>query len=198
MTSARRAALAVVGATIVLVFAYGVLTTLFVTPIGGNSGKNISVATGVRNSFPEQLNTTLVEGRLLNQSTGVVETTPANITITMYYSPSCRCCEKYRRYLESSGVRVEAIKSEGVLELKKEKGIPRKLWSCHTMVLENYFIEGHVPLGAILKLLEEKPKIDGIALPGMPSGAPGIGGSGGKTFKIYAVSDGNIVLFTEA
>lgn len=62
--------------------------------------------------------------------------------------------------------------------------------SCHTAVIADYFVEGHIPIEAIEKLLEEKPGIDGIALPGMPTGSPGMPGQQTEAFKIYALSAG--------
>ncbi len=68
--------------------------------------------------------------------------------------------------------------------------IPEGMESCHTAIINGYFVEGHVPVAAIKKLLEEKPNIDGIALPGMPSGSPGMPGQKNEAFHIYALSDG--------
>lgn len=62
--------------------------------------------------------------------------------------------------------------------------------SCHTTVIGGYYIEGHVPVEAIKRLLEEKPQIDGIALPGMPAGSPGMSGSKEGPFVIYSISGG--------
>ena len=54
--------------------------------------------------------------------------------------------------------------------------MPEKLYSCHTAIIQGYVIEGHVPADLILRLLKEKPKVLGIAVPGMPSGSPGMDG----------------------
>jgi hypothetical protein len=62
--------------------------------------------------------------------------------------------------------------------------------SCHTLTIGGYFIEGHVPVEAVRKLLDEQPPIDGIALPGMPAGSPGMGGDKAHSFVIYAITDG--------
>ena len=73
--------------------------------------------------------------------------------------------------------------------------IPSELESCHTTEVAGYFVEGHVPVEAIDKLLEEKPDIDGIALPGMPAGSPGMGGLKTEDFVIYALKDGEASVF---
>jgi len=73
-----------------------------------------------------------------------------------------------------------------------KKDVPLNLRTCHTTMVGDYFVEGHVPYEAIEKLLEEKPDIAGIALPGMPSGAPGMTGFKSGPFVIYSVNhDGN-------
>ncbi len=74
--------------------------------------------------------------------------------------------------------------------IRQQYQIPPDLAGCHTAVIGDYFIEGHVPMEAITKLFEEKPGVDGIALPRMPSGSPGMPGSKRGVFKIYAISDG--------
>ncbi len=74
--------------------------------------------------------------------------------------------------------------------IKQEYQIPQDMISCHTAVIEDYFVEGHVPVKAIEEMLEEKPAINGIALPGMPPGSPGMPGEKTESFKIYALLDG--------
>ncbi len=72
--------------------------------------------------------------------------------------------------------------------IKEQYGIPEELWSCHTTIVDGYYIEGHVPIDVVLKLLAERPTIDGIALPGMPSGSPGMDGEKDGPWVIYAVT----------
>ena len=65
--------------------------------------------------------------------------------------------------------------------------------SCHTTTIGNYFVEGHIPIEAIEKLMTEKPNIKGIAMPGMPSGSPGMPGAKQGPFIIYAIgNDGSV------
>ena len=73
--------------------------------------------------------------------------------------------------------------------IKEKYQIPPSMRSCHTVVIEDYFVEGHVPIEAIKKLFAEKPDIDGIVLAGMPSGSPGMPGQKTEAFKIYALRD---------
>ncbi len=79
--------------------------------------------------------------------------------------------------------------------IKEQFSVPEEMQSCHTTVMGEYYIEGHVPVEAIRRLLEERPSIDGIALPGMPSGSPGMTGSKEGPFVIYAISGGQVSEF---
>jgi hypothetical protein len=69
--------------------------------------------------------------------------------------------------------------------------------SCHTSVLGTYFVEGHVPMAALTRLMQDRPAIDGISLPGMPAGSPGMGGLKGAPFIIYALQGGYTSVFME-
>lgn len=108
----------------------------------------------------------------------------------VYMSPSCSCCGDYVRYLSENGFDVRTIRTQDTGSIKTGFGVPWSMQSCHTTRIGNYFVEGHVPLAAIQKLLNEQPEIDGIALPDMPSGSPGMPGRKTQAFVIYAVSDG--------
>lgn len=119
----------------------------------------------------------------------------ASAVVTVYSSPTCGCCHEYEKYLEENGFEVEPVRTEELAEIKDNLGIPPDMRSCHTAMAEGYFVEGHVPVEAIRKLLEEQPPIDGIALPGMPSGSPGMGGDKAETFVIYSITDGRVEEF---
>ena len=105
--------------------------------------------------------------------------------ITMYRTPSCGCCGGYADALKEKGFEVEVIKIKDLTEIKEKYKLPANKQSCHTMVMGNYFIEGHVPMEAVEKLLKEKPQIDGIGLPGMPAGTPGMRGVKKAPYKVY-------------
>ncbi|MBI2548198.1 DUF411 domain-containing protein [Candidatus Woesearchaeota archaeon] len=108
-------------------------------------------------------------------------------TATIFKAPGCGCCSLYAQYLEQKGFAVTVKDSDDVLKVKKNYGIPMDMQSCHTVTVGNYFVEGHVPLEAIQKMMTEQPDIAGIAMPGMPSGSPGMPGSKQGDFVIYAV-----------
>jgi hypothetical protein len=76
--------------------------------------------------------------------------------------------------------------------LKNSLDIPPEMWSCHTTVVKGYFVEGHVPVEAIRRLLDGQPAVNGIALPGMPPGSPGMGGVKTGPLIVYSVERGKI------
>ena len=113
--------------------------------------------------------------------------------IKIYKSLTCGCCEVYANYFKGKGNSdIEIITKSNIDYIKEEYKIPSSLWSCHTTIIGDYFVEGHVPLEAIEKLISEKPNIVGIALPGMPEGSPGMVGTKRGNFIIYGInSDGS-------
>ena len=88
--------------------------------------------------------------------------------ITIYKSSSCECCAKWVDHLKQSGFAPVVHDEEEMEALKDEMGVPKAVRSCHTGVMEKYLIEGHVPASDIRRLLTEKPKTAGLAVPGMP------------------------------
>jgi len=127
--------------------------------------------------------------------TGPLPTPPGKTVFEVYYSPQCGCCGEYVNYLKSSGVDVRTLLVKDMAAVNERLNIPRQLWSCHTSVVEGYFVEGHIPLEAVKKLLAERPAVDGIALPGMPGGSPGMGGFKTEPFTIYSVVNGTKSMF---
>ncbi|HLB62260.1 MAG TPA: DUF411 domain-containing protein [Actinomycetota bacterium] len=111
-------------------------------------------------------------------------------TITIYASPTCGCCHEYIPYLQDHGYVVQEVATDDVNSVKLDLRVPESDWSCHTAVVDGYVIEGHVPIEAIDKLLAERPSIDGIALPGMPPGSPGMDGAKEGPFVVVSFSDG--------
>ncbi|RUO99838.1 DUF411 domain-containing protein [Hyphomicrobium sp.] len=110
----------------------------------------------------------------------------------LYKNPQCSCCEKYAAYLRHNGFDVEVKPTNDLAEISSKAGVPERMEGCHTMFINGYVIDGHVPVDIVRKLLSEKPAIAGITLPGMPSGSPGMVGAKTEKFVIYAVTkDGN-------
>jgi hypothetical protein len=110
------------------------------------------------------------------------------IRATLYKNPQCSCCEGYAAYLRRNGFVVEVKATNDLAEISRKAGVPEEFQGCHTMFVEGYVIDGHVPVNTIRKLLSEHPAIAGITLPGMPSGSPGMTGHKDGPFTIYAVT----------
>jgi hypothetical protein len=115
--------------------------------------------------------------------------------VEVFKTPSCGCCYGYVLFLEEEKFEVKQTDMESLLSIKKKHNIPLEMQSCHTTILGGYFIEGHVPIEAINKLLKEQPDIDGIALPGMPIGTPGMPGEKEEPYIIYQLVDGKSSVF---
>lgn len=94
--------------------------------------------------------------------------------ITVFKSPTCGCCRKWVEHLRTAGFRVIAHDTTDLEAVMTRYGVPSALASCHTAVVEGYVIEGHVPADLIARLLTERPKVVGLAVPGMPANAPGM------------------------
>lgn len=109
------------------------------------------------------------------------------IPVTLYKNPSCTCCEGYAQYLDQNGFKVDVKPTNDLAEISRKAGIPEALEGCHTSFIGDYVVDGHVPVKTIRKLLDEKPAIAGITLPGMPSGTPGMSGEKAGPLTIYAV-----------
>ncbi len=107
---------------------------------------------------------------------------------TLYKNPQCDCCEGYATYLRDHGFEVKVTATHDLPLIKKEHHVPASLEGCHTTLIDGYVVEGHVPVGSIGKLLNERPDIRGISLPGMPTGSPGMSGTKTKLFRIIEIS----------
>ena len=95
-------------------------------------------------------------------------------TIDVYKTSTCGCCHIWVEHLRSSGFTVRTTDVEDLSAIKARHGVPSKLQSCHTGVVDGYVVEGHVPAADIQKMLKERPKVAGLAVPGMPIGSPGM------------------------
>jgi hypothetical protein len=113
----------------------------------------------------------------------------------IYASPTCGCCGDYATYLESEGWAVSIRRTEEMDAVKAEAGVPDEAASCHTTMVGDYAVEGHVPVDAIDKLLRERPPVEGIALPGMPPGSPGMTGEKAAPFEIVSFDAGAVQPF---
>jgi hypothetical protein len=114
---------------------------------------------------------------------------------TLYKDPECGCCGGYADHLRASGFEIEIVPTTDLAEVKRRHGVPQALESCHTMLIDGYVVEGHVPLASLRRLLAEKPAVTGISLPGMPLGSPGMNGEKTEPFTVYEFGAGTSKVF---
>jgi hypothetical protein len=105
--------------------------------------------------------------------------------VTVYKDPTCDCCAAYAEYLRGHGFEVTVVETEAMDKVHADAGTPAGFEGCHMTMIEGYVVEGHVPMKTIAKLLDERPATTGISLPGMPMGAPGMGGDKEDWLVIY-------------
>lgn len=96
--------------------------------------------------------------------------------IQVWKDPNCGCCKDWVTHLEQAGFKV-TVRETGNAATRKRLGMPENLGSCHTAEVAGYAIEGHVHAKEIQRLLREKPQALGLAVPGMPTGSPGMDGA---------------------
>ena len=116
--------------------------------------------------------------------------------ITVYKTPTCGCCGKWVSHLESNGFKVNAVNQNDLSSLKQQLGIAPSLQACHTAKIGDYFVEGHVPASDIKKMLATKQDIQGITVPGMPMGSPGMEGARKDNYDVLAINkDTSVTIF---
>jgi hypothetical protein len=94
--------------------------------------------------------------------------------VVVWKDASCGCCNGWVDHMRQSGFPVTAQDSGNMAAVKKARGVPEALQSCHTAVIDGYVIEGHVPASDIMRLITDRPEAKGLAVPGMPASAPGM------------------------
>jgi hypothetical protein len=96
--------------------------------------------------------------------------------VTVYKSPTCGCCANWVKHMKTNGVTVEAhdVSDDMLDQVKTTAGVPATLRSCHIALGGGYAFEGHVPADLVKKVMTTKPKLAGLAVPGMPVGSPGM------------------------
>lgn len=113
----------------------------------------------------------------------------AATSIQVYKNPDCGCCAAWVEHLKAAGFAVQVTEVPDTGVPRKRLGMPDKFGSCHTATVERYVLEGHVPAADIKRLLATRPTALGLAVPGMPAGAPGMEvGSHKEAFKVLLVS----------
>lgn len=119
-------------------------------------------------------------------------------TILVYKTPTCGCCNGWIEHLEAAGFTVDARDVRDLMRVKLDAGVPTGMSSCHTAIVDGYVVEGHVPAEHVVRMLEERPGIAGIAAPGMPIGSPGMEGPNAQPYQVLSfAADGSSAVFAE-
>jgi len=113
---------------------------------------------------------------------------PAAPLVEVFKSPTCGCCVNWVKHMQANGFIVRTTEMNDLTQVKKSRGVPDQVQSCHTAVVNGYVVEGHVPAADVQRLLKEKPEIAGIAVGGMPIGSPGMDFPGTKAQPYNVVS----------
>lgn len=116
--------------------------------------------------------------------------------VVVYKTPSCGCCTKWAQHLRDNGFSVRTESMPDLSKLKRYHGVGQELSACHTALVDGYVVEGHVPAAVVRRLLEERPPVAGIAVPGMPQGSPGMPSAHPEPYEVLAFDeDGSTYVF---
>jgi hypothetical protein len=116
----------------------------------------------------------LAVAALATFGTAVAQQSQAAPLVEVFKTPTCGCCSKWVDHMRANGFTVRTSDLNDLTQIKKSRGVPARVESCHTAVVNGYVVEGHVPAADVHRLLKEKPAIAGIAVGGMPAGSPGM------------------------
>ncbi len=110
----------------------------------------------------------------------------ASAKVLVYKTPTCGCCAKWVGHMEKAGFEVETRDLDNLSAIKNQYGVKRDFSSCHTAIVDGYIVEGHVPPMFVKKLLDERPDVKGITVPGMPIGSPGMEGPNPQPYDVLS------------
>ena len=118
--------------------------------------------------------------------------------MTVWKSPWCGCCEAWSEAMKAAGYTVRIENREDLAPIKAKAGVPADMEGCHTAMIDGYFLDGHVPLSSVQRLLSERPAVAGLAVPGMPTGSLGMGEDPAARYDVhYVQKDGGTGIFEE-
>jgi hypothetical protein len=133
---------------------------------------------------------TLLQGAVLAAGLGglsrLLHAAVRKTPMTVYKDPGCGCCRQWVTLMQSAGFAVTAHDTSDLDPIKHRYRVSPALQSCHTALVEGYVVEGHVPADLIQKLLREKPKVLGLAVPGMVTGSPGMEGPNPQPYQVLS------------
>jgi hypothetical protein len=110
----------------------------------------------------------------------------ARTAMMVYKDPGCDCCEKWVGLMKTAGFETSVKDTTDMAPIKQRYHVGQALTSCHTALVSGYVVEGHVPADLIRKMLQEKPKIIGLSVPGMVTGSPGMEGATREPYQVLA------------
>jgi hypothetical protein len=110
----------------------------------------------------------------------------AKPSISVWKTATCGCCGLWVEHMRQSGFDAAVVDVPDLEPIKQKLGVPPRLASCHTALVNGFVVEGHIPADAVRRLLKERPAVAGIAVPGMPIGSPGMEVPGGHK-QPYAI-----------
>lgn len=117
--------------------------------------------------------------------------------VTIWRSPGCGCCDAYAEYLRAEGFEVTVIDDVNFDDRSVAAGVPEQGVGCHLAMIDGYVVSGLVPAEIIERLLEERPDITGITLPGMPANAPGMAPAKTGTLRTYAFGPNGVAVYAD-
>jgi len=117
--------------------------------------------------------------------------------VTIWRNPGCGCCDAYAEYLRAEGFAVNVIDDRDFDRRSVEMGVPERGIGCHLAMIDGYVVSGLVPSEIIERLLEERPDITGITLPGMPGNAPGMAPEKTGTLRTYAFGPDGVAVYAD-
>lgn len=117
--------------------------------------------------------------------------------VTIWRDPGCGCCDAYAEYLRAEGFAVDVIDDRDFDRRSIEMGVPERGIGCHLAMIDGYVVSGLVPSEIIERLLEERPDITGITLPGMPGNAPGMAPAKTGTLRTYAFGPSGVAVYSD-
>lgn len=117
--------------------------------------------------------------------------------VTIWRAPGCGCCDAYAEYLRAEGFEVTVIDDRDFDDRSVAAGVPEQGIGCHLAMIDGYVVSGLVPVEIIERLLEERPAITGITLPGMPANAPGMAPAKTGTLKVYSFGPDGVEVYSD-
>ncbi|WP_027255782.1 DUF411 domain-containing protein [Leisingera aquimarina] len=117
--------------------------------------------------------------------------------VTIWRAPGCGCCDAYAEYLRNNGFEVSVIDDQNFDDRSVEAGVPERGVGCHLAMIDGYVVSGLVPSEIIERLLEERPDVTGITLPGMPANAPGMAPEKTGTLRVYSFGPDGVGVYSD-